>query len=654
MGKMTEDTFKKLYEYGKAVFVNEISASEAAKKVNSSNPEVAEGSAEHYINWYSRMREGNFLSWSTNAALLKYYVERIISEENTAAAELAIKAARQYAVYKNRNSLDQELIEIANQHSIRLLELEEINATSADTMEQNQWLPLLDEYEPGLTKEKWLELLNNSEVFQERHLLAMACIYDNGGEGSCTELAQKYHQSMTLWRTTCGAHLAEKIADLTGCKRLQEDGKTTFFVIPFLYRKTSTDEQGSFVYRLRPELYEALEEFQIERFLVVEEGEKELSIKEKLENIKAYIAHKGFSYASDLIENFYLSLKAKPFVLLAGTSGTGKTRLARLFAEAIGAFDDGRYLQVAVKPDWSDSTDLFGHINLDNDFVPGAIIEFVKKAAEDKNNLPYILCLDEMNLARVEYYLSDFLSVIETRDWDGEHISTDKLVPKICYSGNSDATGKYADLRLPENLYIIGTVNMDETTFPFSKKVLDRANTIEFSYVDFSLEDKNENSDAEKVLVGNDFLRADYLRLQIDCVEYWETVKKINDKLISINEILKAGDAHFGYRMRDEIIFYMLYREKNDLLTEKEALDNQIMQKILPRIQGSSEAVANLLRNLFKECAGPYANKSGSSDSYKMENYIKDGSNVSYPKSAEKIWKMLRRLEDDDFTSFWV
>lgn len=385
-----------------------------------------------------------------------------------------------------------------------------------------------------------------------------------------------------------------------------------------------------------------------------EESEEELSTKEMLEQIKSYIANKGFSYDSNLIENFYLSLKAKPFVLLAGTSGTGKTRLARLFAEAIGAFDDGRYLQVAVKPDWSDSTDLFGHVNLDNDFVPGAIIDFVKKAAEDKNNLPYILCLDEMNLARVEYYLSDFLSVIETRDWDGEHIITDKLVPKICYSGNGDATGKYADLRLPENLYIVGTVNMDETTFPFSKKVLDRANTIEFSYVDFSLGDGIESSDAEKILVGNGFLRADYLRLQNDCGEQWETVKKINDRLISINEILKAGDAHFGYRMRDEIIFYMLYREKYDLITEKEAFDNQIMQKILPRIQGSSEAVANLLRNLFKECAGPFANKSGASDSYKMENYIKDGSNVSYPKSAEKIWKMLRRFEDDDFTSYWV
>ena len=536
-----------------------------------------------------------------------------------------------------------------------LKKMMEIYKDYVEGNDADEWMPATDVYDPQISKETWLELLSNKEVFQERHLLAMACMYDNGGEGSCTGLAEKYHQNMTLWRTTCGVHLAEKIADATRCPRLQEDGKTTFFVIPFLYRKTSSEEQGSYIYKLRPELYEALTEFNIMDYLVMEEGEEELSIKETLKQIKKYIESEGFSYDSNLIENFYLSLKAKPFVLLAGTSGTGKTRLARLFAKAIGAFDDDRYLQVAVKPDWSDSTDLFGHVNLENEFVPGAIIEFIKKAADDIDNRPYILCLDEMNLARVEYYFSDFLSVIETRDWSGDFIKTDRLVPKVCYSGNEDAAKLYQDLTLPENLYIIGTVNMDETTFPFSKKVLDRANTIEFSYVDFELADLVENEDVAPVLVDNSFLRADFLRLKKDCKDQWETVQKYNEKLIEINKILKDnGDLHFGYRMRDEIIFYMLYREKADLFTENEAFDNQIMQKILPRIQGSSEAIADLLKALFKECAGPFVNKSGSSDSHKMENYMKEGGNAAYPKSADKIWKMLRRFEDDDFTSYWV
>ena len=383
------------------------------------------------------------------------------------------------------------------------------------------------------------------------------------------------------------------------------------------------------------------------------EGEK-LSPRDQINKISEYINAKGFKYDENLLANFYLSLKAKPFVLLAGTSGTGKTRLVRLFAEAIGAYGDGRYKQVAVKPDWSDSTDLFGHVNLDNHFIPGAIIEFIKKAADDQRKLPYILCLDEMNLARVEYYFSDFLSVMETRDWDEHEIITDKLIPRSCYCGDKNAEDLYSNLMIPENLYIVGTVNMDETTFPFSKKVLDRANTIEFSYVDLDLPDEILVKEPETVVVNNDFLRANYLRLRIDCVDQWEDVITINDRIADINSVLQKGDAHFGYRVRDEIVFYMLYNKKLGLLSDREAFDNQIMQKVLPRIQGSSEKLANILRELFKFCAGPYVQKNGQTDAQKMENYLIENNSVDFPKSAEKICKMLRRYEDDDFTSFWV
>lgn len=384
------------------------------------------------------------------------------------------------------------------------------------------------------------------------------------------------------------------------------------------------------------------------------DGEEELQTEEQLAKIAAFIRAKGFVYDDDLLKNFYLSLKAKPFVLLAGTSGTGKTRLVRLFAEAIGAYGSGRYKQIAVKPDWSDFTDLFGHVNLDNKFVPGAIIEFIKKAADDSDKLPHILCLDEMNLARVEYYFSDFLSIMETRDWDEDEIVTDNLVPKTCYSGDEEAEKMYSSLMIPENLYIVGTVNMDETTFPFSKKVLDRANTIEFSYVNLDLPNEISLNDAEAVEVRNDFLRANYLKLRTDCADRWEFVKNINEKISAINAVLKKGEAHFGYRMRDEIVFYMLYNEELGLLSEKEAFDNQIMQKVLPRIQGSSETTANILRELFKLCAGSFTGKNGQTDGRKMESYLSDKNTVDYPKSAEKICKMLRRYEDDDFTSFWV
>lgn len=408
------------------------------------------------------------------------------------------------------------------------------------------------------------------------------------------------------------------------------------------------------VYQRYYELYYTDNNKVNESISTTEVGDSMLAVKDTLNNVKKYIDGRGFHYSDALLKNFYLSLKAKPFLILAGTSGTGKTRLVRLFAEAVGAYGDGRYKQVAVKPDWSDSTDLFGHVNLDNKFVPGAIIEFIKKAAEDERNLPYFLCLDEMNLARVEYYFSEFLSIMETRDWASGKVTTDRLIPRSCYSGDEKAEDDYSELIIPDNLYVVGTVNMDETTFPFSKKVLDRANTIEFSDVDFDLPDTLEASESEIFVVKNDFLRSKYLNIRVDCIDCWEVVKKYNDKVIEINEILKKKGANFGYRMRDEIIFYMLYNEQFELLSENEAFDNQIMQKILPRIQGSSESIAEILRELFRFCAGPFANKNGQTDSLKMESYLNGNSFIKYLRSAEKICSMLRRYEDDDFTSFWI
>ena len=158
----------------------------------------------------------------------------------------------------------------------------------------------------------------------------------------------------------------------------------------------------------------------------------------------------------------------------------------------------------------------------------------------------------------------------------------------------------YPEIYIPENLYLIGTVNMDETTFPFSKKVLDRANTIEFSYVDL-VPDFEEVQDAEACEVTNDFLKSEYIVLKKDVdVEDQNFVIKICSQLQSINEILQEANSHVGYRVRDEIVFYMLNNKKSGLLEENEAMDNEIMQKILPRIQGSGISVKELLIALLR------------------------------------------------------
>ena len=365
-----------------------------------------------------------------------------------------------------------------------------------------------------------------------------------------------------------------------------------------------------------------------------------------VEKIKNFITNKGFSYPDGLIENFCLSLKSKPFVILAGTSGTGKTKLVSLFAKAIGA----KYKLIPVRPDWSDSSDLFGHMDLNGNYIPGELLSFIKEADNNREK-PYVLCLDEMNLARVEYYLSDFLSVIETREFVGDEIVSQPLLSKEKYGGDENARALYGELCFPSNLYIVGTVNMDETTFPFSKKVLDRANTIEFNYVDLIPED-NSYGEVLPESLDNRFLKTNYLLFaQCNDAEY---AKSISVKLQEINEILRECNAHVGYRVRDEIVFYMLNNKDAGLLSEDEAFDNEIMQKILPRLQGSSQAVKEMLCNLFRVFAGDFDYQPQNNDvSRKMMNKL-SGGNIKYPKSAEKIAFMVRRYEEDGFTSYWL
>ena len=380
-----------------------------------------------------------------------------------------------------------------------------------------------------------------------------------------------------------------------------------------------------------------------------------MSTKDTLDQIKKYIAAKGFTFNEGLVENYYLSLKSKPFVILAGTSGTGKTRLVRLFAEAIGATSqNGRYKLVSVRPDWSDSSDLFGHVNLNDKFIPGAIIDFVKQAELDSRN-PYFLCLDEMNLARVEYYLSDILSIIETREYVDGKVTTDPLITENYYGADITAKGKYGVVRIPENLYIIGTVNMDETTFPFSRKVLDRANTIEFSTVELLANFDSTQGEVKAIFADNTFMKADYVFFN-QCASDKDFVEDVCIELQDINKILEKANAHVGYRVRDEIVFYMLNNKNaGNLLTRNQAFDHEIMQKILPRIQGSSASVKIMLCELFKYCAGDYESYQTESDDVSAKMMAAANKETcKYKESAKKIAFMVRRFEEDGFTAYWL
>ncbi|MED3382661.1 DUF3578 domain-containing protein [Bacillus tropicus] len=396
------------------------------------------------------------------------------------------------------------------------------------------------------------------------------------------------------------------------------------------------------------ELVEDLEEMlrYYERFIAYkEEGTKYEMIYERkevyldqqsiIEHVSSYIQSKGFFYEKKDLINFFLSLKTKPFVILSGISGTGKTKIVQWFAESLGATEEnGQFTLIPVRPDWSDSSDLLGYVNLQGEFQERPLIKVLENADANPNR-PYFVVLDEMNLARVEYYFSDFLSVIESRKWKDGKIVTSPVLPELI-------TNKR--VIIPSNVYIIGTVNMDETTHPLSKKVLDRANTIEFNTVNldyFNFLMDVEEKEAETV--SNSSLATKYLHLKECFKENEDLVRNISNILIEINKILESVGAQVGYRIRDEICFYMAYNEQGKLLSFDEALDYQIYQKILPRLAGSDGRTEEVLKQLYVLCANEEYDSGNNDTSY-----------AQYPRSANKLSHMLRRFEYDGFTSFWI
>lgn len=310
--------------------------------------------------------------------------------------------------------------------------------------------------------------------------------------------------------------------------------------------------------------------------------------------INDLIKKSGFTFSLPQITNYYLSLKTKPFVILTGISGTGKTKITELFAKAVCKDFKNQYLLLPVRPDWNDDRNLIGYYNpLTKQYQTTPFLDFIMKASQDPEN-PYFVCLDEMNLARVEYYFSTFLSAME---------SGSKEIELPGFNGYM----KYK-ITIPSNLFFTGTVNMDETTYRFSPKVLDRANTIEFHEIDLlKSREKQDVSFANPELI--DLFKMYFLKDEVrnngksfGKYQQWETDNwgELVGFLNRINkEALEKPNLHFGYRIRDEILRYIYFAETLSSIdfTTETALDLQIKQKILPRIKGP-ESIREALKSL--------------------------------------------------------
>jgi hypothetical protein len=338
-----------------------------------------------------------------------------------------------------------------------------------------------------------------------------------------------------------------------------------------------------------------------------------------VEQIVERVRARGFTIGELTLRAYHVALQTRPLVILPGISGTGKTRLTRLYADAVYNLPPGKpnpfYLAVAVQPDWHNARDLLGYYNaLTGSYHPTPCLRFMLDAAADPQQ-PYYLCLDELNLARPEYYLAPILSAMETADG---LIDLGTPTPETALVGGGTLR---SPLRLPVNLRITGTVNVDESTFALSDKLLDRANLIELTDVDLTA------------------FRAGYGAPVDEAV--WTT-------LVAVHAAVSAAGHPFGYRSLGEILRYV--EQARGALEPRQALDLQLKQKVLPRLRGEdSPRLRRALGELLTLALGLDARVWGRASQVTAAQLEA----APFPESATKLRRMLERLDQDGFTDFY-
>ena len=368
---------------------------------------------------------------------------------------------------------------------------------------------------------------------------------------------------------------------------------------------------------------------------------------------------------------YITSIKSKPFLLLAGISGTGKSRIVRELARA--CWEEGteeykaqkprNFEMVQVKPNWHDSSELIGYVSRVSgkaEFVAGDFLKFVAKAWEDQDT-PYFLCLDEMNLAPVEQYFAEYLSVVESRKCGEDGVvTTDPILKKEdaeWYFNLTAALTSDEDIRkrfnkdgicIPQNLIVVGTVNMDETTFSFSRKVLDRAMTIEMNDVNLhgGLTKRHESIGklGKDELVGSAVEGVDVYN------DYTEVCNTALGYLQKVNDVLEGTPFKIAYRTRNEFLLYVVNnlpynkdKDGNDLpqgYVIARALDEITSMKILSRIEGDDTKVKDSLLNALSQAITDGLNA------------ITDEEHPVKSVSVAKLDEMKNRLQSG-YTSFW-
>ena len=396
------------------------------------------------------------------------------------------------------------------------------------------------------------------------------------------------------------------------------------------------------------------------------------------------VAGASLIYEDFFLKRFVAALLAKPFVILTGLSGSGKTKLAEAFAKWLATrFGDGdgsggQYLLVPVGADWSNNEHLLGYPDA---LHPGAyvmpeteVLQFVLAAAAHKDD-PYFLILDEMNLSHVERYFADFLSAMESSDrtihlhggkdasaTDAESANDENpgTESPVAEAPNAENHEVPTSLKLPDNLFVIGTMNVDETTYMVSPKVLDRAQVLEFRVSHEDIEsflagapavDMEKLKDAGGKPLGESFA-APFLTLarRRGVKPPWYLVRALNPMLLAAFDELSKLGAEFSFRSTAEIVAFAAFANECGL-SIRETIDAAILQKLLPKVHGSRRKLESPLGALWNVCRkkGDKTSLPETREQFAASFYT---GCCRLPWSGEKIARMYRQAVDNGFASF--
>ncbi|PWV46206.1 McrB family protein [Chitinophaga sp. S165] len=354
-----------------------------------------------------------------------------------------------------------------------------------------------------------------------------------------------------------------------------------------------------------------------------------------------------------------MAIKTKPFIIMTGMCGTGKSRFARILAyqtcpkKLQEAGKAGNFLMISVQPEWCANDEIIGWFSMRGIYYFTTFMEFIIKAWRHIDT-PFVLCLDEMNLAKVEQYFADFLSILETRRWINGELVSDAFISgeklKFYAERDRDIWARFGlkfddglrnrfltnGITLPPNLIVIGTANMDESGHTLSMKVLDRISVLELTEIDFYSGIKSDDADFNFPItpISLDAISGRLLYGK----EAYELSQKNGDLIISelqaIDKILTKSPFRFGYRIRDAALIYCahnsrLYKNQYNEEAIYKCLDEIFLMKILPRINGSGKVVKEVVSDLLR--------------------LIKN----KYPRSFQRLSYMLHQGQEHSFISFW-